>query len=362
MIYLSKGLRKRFPTEGSNIVTIKEVAKQAGVSVSTVSHVINETRFVSDELKTRVLASMDDLGYQPNRIARSLRKKQTNSIGLIISDITNPFFSEIAWSIEYLSYIEKYSLILCCTNGNQEKELFYIRQLSENQVDGIILISPKISASYLSLLEEREIPVVLVDNESPDANIDVIMVDNYHGGKLATEHLISLGHEKIACIAGPFTGNPTYDRVQGYKDTLIAHGITVRDDFILSGNFDVVSGVQCADTLLEKEEKPTAIFACNDMMAMGVIQSAVKHNLRVPDQLSVVGFDDISMAQYIVPPLTTIKQPLHEIGEAAVNSMMEVIKNPNKANKTIVLDVSLIERQSAKKINKKEQIKEKICL
>jgi len=298
---------------------------------------------------------MEDLSYRPNRIARSLRKKKTNSIGLIVSDITNPFFAEIASSIENLTFLEKYSLILCSTNGKYEKETFYINQLSEWRVDGIILISPKISTSYLKILDERNIPVVLVDNESPGGELDVIKVDNYRGGKIAAEHLISLGHKKIACISGPFTDNPSYDRVKGYKDVLIKHGIDVDEDLILAGNFDVISGVQCADVLFEKKEKPTAIFACNDLMAVGVIKSATAHNLRVPEDLSVIGFDDISLAKYTVPPLTTIKQPMHEIGEQALNCMMEIIKNPNKACRTITLNVRLEERQSTKMIIKEKK-------
>ena len=315
---------------------------------------INGTRFVSDELKSSVLSSMEDLSYQPNLIARSLRRKKTNSIGLIISDIVNPFFSEIAWSIEYLSFIEKYSLFLCSTNGNEEKEIFYINQLSEWQVDGIILISPKNCNAYLKILEDRNIPVVLVDNESPGCDVDMIGVDNYRGGLMATEHLISLGHEKIACTTGPFTDNPSYDRVRGYRDALNKHGIEVDEDLLIAGNFDVISGVQAANILLEKGQRPTAIFACNDLMAIGVIQSAAAHNLIVPKDLSVVGFDDITLAKYIVPPLTTVKQPLREIGEQALNSMIEIIKNPNKACRTITLSVRLEERQSTQTI-KREQ-------
>ncbi len=299
---------------------------------------------------------MKDLNYQPNRLARSLRKKQTNFIGLIISDITNPFFAEIAWSIEYLSFLEKYSLILCSTNGEQEKEIFYINQLSEWRVDGIIMISPKISPSYLKILSERNIPVVLVDNESPYCNIDVIKVDNYRGGKIATEHLISLGHKRIACITGPYIENPSYDRVKGYKDALIEHEICMDEELILAGNFDMASGVQCADVLFEKKEKPTAIFACNDLMAVGVIQSAATHNLRVPEDLSVIGFDDITLAKHLVPPLTTIKQPLREIGEQALNCMMEIIEDPNKVCRTITLKVRLEKRESTQRIEK-ENIK-----
>ena len=322
------------------------------MSVSTVSHVINSTRFVSEALRERVLASMDELGYQPNRIARSLRKKETNTIGLVISDITNPFFSEIAWSIEYLTYLEKYSLILCCTNGKEEKETFYINQLSERQADGIILISPKISTNYLKILEERNLPVVLVDNDSPGNGMDVIMVDNFRGGELAAEHLLSLGHTRIACVSGPFMYNPSFDRVKGFQAYLAEHNNKMPDEYIQKGNFDVYSGVDCANTLLELPDPPTAIFACNDMMAMGVIQSAAKHGLQVPEDLSVIGFDDISMAEYYVPPLTTIRQPMHEIGSESLNAMMESINNPNKSYKKITLDVQLIKRDSTKKYNR----------
>jgi len=346
-------LRKRFSQiRRGPIATIKEVAKEAGVSVSTVSHVINNTRFVSDDLKTRVLTSMEELGYQPNHIARSLRKKETDTIGLIISDITNPFFSEIAWSIEYLTYMEQYSLILCCTNGRVEKETFYINQLSERRVDGIILISPKISTDYLKILEDRDIPVVLVDNESPGNRMDVIMADNFQGGRLAAEHLTKLGHEKIACISGPFVDNPSYERVKGFLAVLKEKGLPMHEEYMRKGNFDVYSGVDRGKELVEMEDPPTAIFACNDMMAMGAIQAVVKHGLRVPDDISVVGFDDISMAEYFVPALTTIRQPMHEIGSEALKAMMESINIPDKSHRKITLDVHLIERDSTKQMKR----------
>ena len=219
-------------------------------------------------------------------------------------------------------------------------------------MDGIILISPKISTEYLKILDDREIPVVLVDNESPGNRMDVIMVDNFQGGKLAAEHLIGLGHEKIACIMGPFTDNPSFERVKGYQAAFNEKNISIPADYLRKGNFDVYSGVDCADALLEMADPPTAIFACNDMMAMGAIQSVVKHGLRVPEDISVVGFDDVSMAEYFVPSLTTIRQPMHEIGSEALKAMMESISQPDKSHRRITLDVHLIERDSTTQLKR----------
>ncbi|MDK2981238.1 MAG: LacI family transcriptional regulator [Chloroflexota bacterium] len=338
-------MRKRISSEG-HISTIKEVAEKAGVSVSTVSHVINGTRFVSDDLKNKVLSVMECLDYQPNRIARSLRKKQTNSLGLIVADITNPFYSEIAWSIEYLSYIQNYSVMLCNSDGDPEKEQFYLNQLSQWQVDGIILVSSMIFPTKMISVGDGSLPIILIDHDCPGYDFDTVLIDDFYAGKLATEHLIQLGHQRIACITGSKETIPSYKRVYGYKAALEAAGLEYDPALVVRGDFNIISGVNCTNRLLELENRPTAIFACNDLMAMGVMQSAYVKGLRIPDDLSVVGLDDIYWSKYTVPPLTTIKLPVHQLAEEAVKSFLSRVESPDKASRTVTLEVHLENRAS----------------
>lgn len=216
-------------------------------------------------------------------------------------------------------------------------------------MDGIILITSKVNTSYLKILEDRNIPAVLIDNDLPDCKFDIVKIDNFHGGKMATEYLITLGHIDIACITGPYKENISYRRVEGFKQALRENNLSINDEFIIAGKFDVSSGAQCANILFNMDKIPTAIFACNDQMAVGVIQSAAAHDLNVPDDISVIGFDDINLARYTVPPLTTIGQPLREIGKQAINCILEKIQNPKKNPRVITLNLRLEVRGSTKK-------------
>lgn len=314
--------------------------------MSTVSHVINGTRYVSDELKNRVQSVMECLDYQPNRIARSLRKKQTNSLGLIVADITNPFYSEIAWSIEYLSYTQKYSVMLCNSDGDPEKEQFYLNQLSQWQVDGIILVSSMIFPTRSISVGDGSVPLILIDHNCPGYDFDTVVIDDFYAGRLAAEHLVKLGHKRIACITGSKETIPSYNRVYGYKAVLEENGLEYDPALVLRGDFNIISGMNCANRLLDLENPPTAIFAVNDLMAIGVMQSAFNHGLKIPDDLSVVGLDDIYWSKYTLPPLTTIKLPIHQMAEEAVKCFVNRMENPNKACRMITLEVHLEERSS----------------
>lgn len=307
---------------------------------------INGTRYVSDDLKSKVLSVMECLDYQPNRIARSLRKKQTNSLGLILADITNPFYSEIAWSIEYLSYLRKFSVMLCNSDGDPEKEQFYINQLAQWQVDGIILVSSMISSTRMLPVSDGSIPIILIDHDCPGYDFDTVIIDDYYAGRLATEHLVELGHKRIACITGSKETIPSYKRVYGYRSILEENGLEYDPDLVLRGDFNIISGINCANRLLGMENPPTAVFACNDLMAMGVMQSAFSHGKNVPNDISVVGLDDIYWSKYIVPPLTTIKLPIHQMAEEAVKCFMNRVENPNSACRTVTLEVHLEKRSS----------------
>lgn len=289
---------------------------------------------------------MECLDYQPNRIARSLRKKQTNSLGLIVADITNPFYSEIAWSIEYLGYTQNYSVMLCNSDGDPDKEQFYLNQLTQWQVDGIILVSSTIFPTRNISVGDGSLPVVLIDHDCPGYDFDTVVIDDFYAGRLATEHLVKLGHKRIACISGNRETIPSYKRVYGYKAVLEENGLEFDPDLVLRGDFNIISGLNCTNRLLEMKNPPTAIFAINDLMAMGVLQSAFNHGLKIPQDLSVVGLDDIYWSKYTLPPLTTIKLPIHQMAEEAVKCFLNRVNDPNSSCKRITMEVHLEERSS----------------
>ena len=328
------------------MATIKDVAKLAGVSVATVSHVVNNTRFVSDETKAKVMDAMQELSYKPNAVARSLRRKESKIVGLVLPDNTNPYFAEIAWSIEYASRNLGYSVILCNSDGDVDKEAGYLNVLIEKQVDGVILVAAGDSTANFQKLQEHKIPTVMVDRNSPSVNTDSVQIDNATHGESATSHLIDLGHKKIACITGPRDVTPSFDRVDGYKRSLKLNDIPIRDEYIVKGDFKPHGGYLAACKLLDTDDPPTAIFACNDLMALGAMHAASERNINIPRQLSIVGFDDIYLSTYSNPPLTTIKQPRLEMGEEAVNALVLRMKTPDRSARSILLQAELVVRSS----------------
>lgn len=330
----------------ATISTMRDVAERAHVSVTTVSHVINGTRPVSEELRQRVLQTMRELGYQPNRLARSLRRGQTHTIGMIIPDATNPFFAEVARGVEDTSFEQGYSVILCNSDGNLDKELLYTNVLVEKQVDGILFVAAGMSTERILELQKRNIPLVLIDRDLPDAAVDSVLTDNAQGGRLATQHLIELGHERIGCVTGPSDLTPSADRVIGYREALRQNNLAVDETCIVKGDFQSASGYAAGCQLLDLERPPTAVFACNDLMALGVISAALQCGLRVPEDFSVVGFDDVRLAAFANPPLTTIAQPKHEIGVVAVTLLLERMRKPEMEARRQVLDTQLLTRGS----------------
>ncbi len=325
---------------------MRDVAERAGVSVTSVSHVINETRPVSYELRERVLAAMEELGYQPNRLARSLRSGKTQIIGTIVPDSADPFFAEVARGIEDTAFENGYSLILCNSDRNLGKEAFYTNVLVEKQVDGILFLAAGVSTERILDLQQRGMPVVVVDRELPAANVDSVVTDNAGGGWAATRHLIDLGHQCIGHIAGPSDLRLSEYRSTGYCKALEEAGIAADGNQIVRGAFDFESGYRAACQLLANDKRPTAIFACNDIMAIGAICAAAELDLRVPEDLSVVGYDDIPLASYSNPPLTTVAQPIYDMGVMAASMLLERLHDPGGTARQLVLDVELQIRRS----------------
>jgi LacI family transcriptional regulator len=325
---------------------MRDVAERAGVSVTSVSHVINETRPVSDELRQRVLAAMDELGYQPNRLARSLRRGQTHTIGMIIPDSANPFFAEMARGVEDTSFRSGYNVILCNSDGDLNKERLYTSVLVEKRVDGILFIAAGLSTNGILDLRAQKTPLVVVDRDLPDAAVDSVLTDNARGGWLATRHLIDLGHRRIACITGPSDVTPSAERVTGYRQALEAEGIPANGNLIVRGDFQYESAYRAAIQLLQIEDPPTAFFACNDLMAVAVMSAALELGQQVPDDLSVVGYDDVRLAAFANPPLTTIAQPKYEMGVVAATMLLERIRDPQAPVQRRVFESSLVMRKS----------------
>jgi LacI family transcriptional regulator len=332
------------------IVTMRDVAEHAGVSVTTVSHVVNNTRTVNPDTRSRVEEAMRVLGYQPNVVARSLRMGKTHTIGIILPDSANPYFAEVVRGIEDTSFSHGYSVILCNSDNDLEKERLYTNVLLEKQVAGIIFVAAGLSGENIHHLQDRGIPLVLVDRRVPDVEADYVLTDNQGGGRLATRHLIDRGHRAIACIAGPEGVKLSSDRIAGYRQALDDAGIAIQPQLILEGDFQYQSGYNAAQGLFGNQSAPTAIFACNDLMAIGVYRFAHEKGLRIPEQLSIVGFDDIRLAAYSQPPLTTIRQSKHTMGSSAAKLLLERMTQRDLAPRLEVLETQLIIRQSTAQI------------
>lgn len=328
------------------MTTIREVAERAGVSLTTVSHVINNTRFVSEEKKLRVQEAMQELNYRPNALARSLRSGKTHTLGLILPDSSNPFFADIGRSLEATAFDLGFSVILCNTEGDPSREEFYVDVLSKKQVDGMIFVATGDQANSLNLLLEENIPVVVVDRCFPEIEVDTVITDNRLGGQLATQHLIELGHKRIACITGPSNLTPSAERVTGYQEAVEEAGIALDPALIMQGDYHPKSGQNVTSAMLKLKNPPSAIFACNDLMAIGAMRAVVAAGLRVPEDISIIGFDDIELARYSTPPLTTIAQPILEIGSEAARLMVDRIKDEKLLPQQIVLPTRLVLRES----------------
>jgi LacI family transcriptional regulator len=331
------------------VVTIREVAEAAKVSISTVSHVINETRYVTPETRARVEAAIKDLNYQHNRLASSLRNQKTQTIGVLLPNNANPFFAEILAGIETTFYSAGYNFIMGNANDDPDRELSYLRVLLSRQVDGVLLVSTGAYEAALDLLAQQNVPVVMIDRTT-SADVDVIGTDNASGGELATEYLIGLGHQRIACVTGPSFLTPSSERVVGYKRAMADAGLPVDKNWIIPGDFHAESGYQATQELLRLDTSLTAVFACNDLMALGVLCALHEAGLRVPQDISVVGYDDIVMASYSVPRLTTIAQPSQSLGQLAAERLVERLQNPDTASRQDVLPVYLVERSSCRNV------------
>ena len=326
--------------------TIKDVADLAGVSVTTVSHALNQTRYVNHELVRRVQNAIKSLGYRPNALARGLRRKETRIFGVVMPDNSNPYFAELARSIEDACFEKGYSVILCNSDENPVKEQAYLSLLVEKQVDGIVFVASENDCSALRIVRDRDIPVVVLDRELKDVPYDSIVVDNRQGGRQATSHLIAGGHRRIGCICGPQHLTSAKERLQGYRDAISDARLPHDPRLIHAGNFHIGTGYTAMEKLLGLSDPITAVFASNDLMAIGALRAIAALTLRVPDDISIVGFDDVSFAMYTEPPLTTITQPLGEIGKLATELLLGRVSGDHRGPRRYCLATGLVVRAS----------------
>lgn len=332
------------------MATMKEVAAEAGVSLGTVSNVLNNHPSVTEENRKKVLEAVQRLKYRPNITARTLKTKASKSLGLLIPDITNPFYPEVARGAEDVAKRYGYSLFLCNNDRSIEKEREYINILIEKNVDGMILVKPSISSDEIQEIR-KQCAVVLVDMY--DAEIpgcDIINVDDRGGTLKAMDLLYESGHRRIAFISGLLESKSSRCRQEAYVEFLTRRHIPVDERLIKRGSYDWFSGYKCTTELLRGVDPPTAIFAANDLMALGAMKAARERQLVIPHQLSLVGFDDVDMASLCTPQLTTVRQPKYELGtmgaEALVEQMLAIEKKAAHQPETVVLDTDLIIRES----------------
>ena len=323
------------------MTTIRDVAKHAGVSVATISRVLNSNGYVNEETKKRVLRSIDELKYKPNAVARSLFKKQSKTIGLIVPDITNPFFPELARAVEDVTNSEGYTVMLCNSDENSEKELEYLDIFSQKYVDGAIIVSNTLQAKQI---EQLNMPIVVIDRPI-HANIPSVVVKNQEGARVATEHLKDIGCKVIAHIRGPENVINAGLRYRGYLD--IVKGATwFHESLVVNGNYAKKTATAVTKQLLLDFPEVDGIFAGNDLMALGAIKAAEQMGRKVPEDLAIIGFDGIDLCEITSPELTTMAQPIYEMGTTAAKKVLSLLEGKRLDQNEHVFEVSLIKRQS----------------
>ncbi|WP_318471494.1 substrate-binding domain-containing protein [Photobacterium leiognathi] len=334
------------------MATMKDVAKLAGVSTSTVSHVINKTRFVSEEISERVNKAAKELNYYaPSALARSFKVNRTKTIGMLVTTSTNPFFGEVVKGVERSCYQQGYSLILCNTEGDHQRMHESINILLQKRVDGLILMCATLEGEHFDIFEHyADIPVVVMDWGPMQFTSDKIQDNSLRGGYMAAKYLIDAGHSEIGCITGPLDRIQAEMRYNGYLQAMDEAGFSVKPSWVVEADFECEGGYNAFSQLHANGTLPSALVVANDMMAMGVINAANEVGIQIPEQLSIIGYDDIHIAKFMSPSLTTIHQPKYRLGQAAVETLLTRLDEPETAPRIIELEPTLVERNSVKSL------------
>jgi len=327
-------------------ITIVEVAAEAGVSFGTVSRVINNDVHVKAETRESVLNAMRKLGYVANRQARGLAGGKSNLIGVLVPDLGTGYIGEIIRGIDAELGGSGLDLILYTTHRAAVKEANYVANLAQGLIDGLLIVLPRNPADYTGTLARRKFPFVLIDHQGTGENCTAVGATNWQGAYNATEYLLKLGHNRIGFITGSLDLGAAIERLDGYKAALRIHHIPVDAELIFEGTFHQPDGYTGACYLLDLDTPPTAIFASNDVMAMAVMDAARDKGLRIPEDLSIIGFDDIPQASMVRPALTTVRQPLEQMGRVATQMLLDIVKDVNNRATRIQLPTELILRDT----------------
>ncbi len=328
--------------------SLNDVAKLSGYSIATVSRVINGSDKVTPSTRESVEKAMESLGYLPSRVARRLRQKGglRHLLGVILPNIQNPINAEIARGIEDIAYANRFAVILCNSDDKYEKEKFYLDVMRAESVDGVIL--PPNQESNAAVLEviEKGMPVVLVDRAIRGVQVDTVEVDNVIGAKAAIDHLIQLGHTRIAMIAGPGSISNSRQRKRGFEKAFKEANLPIDPELVRTGDYTQSTGRALAEELLDLTSPPTAVFASNNFMAVGALEAIHKRNLRIPEDVALIGFDDFPWAESLDPPLSVVKQPAYEVGQTAAQLLLDRLSNPDLPISKLRLSPELILRKS----------------
>ncbi len=329
------------------MVTIRDVAKLAGVAPITVSRVMNDSSEVSAATRERVKKAIEELHYLPNTLAKSLRSKQTHTIALVVSDITNPFWTTIARGVDDMATRNGFHVILGNTDESPEKEANYINILLQRRVDGIIIAPTTNDKKRLAVLKRQKVPCVLIDRQVDGFKSDVVHSNTCEGAHRLTQHLLNLGHRRIAIVTGPASVSTAEDRVRGYSQAMRECGVPDQEQTIERSNYKQDGGYASVRTLLNREPRPTAIIAANNFMAIGALQAIIQAGLRVPEDIALACFDDIPHLSTIYPFLTVVDQPAYEMGATSAQLLIDrLTAHKHRKVREVVLETELIIRKS----------------
>ncbi|SDB94071.1 transcriptional regulator, LacI family [Pelagirhabdus alkalitolerans] len=329
-------------------VTIYDVAREANVSMATVSRVVNGNPNVKPATRKKVLNTIEELGYRPNAVARGLASKKTTTVGVIIPDISSIFFSELARGIDDIANMYKYNIILSNSDQNVDKEINLINTMLEKQVDGIVFMGGRITDEHIQQFKTSPVPIALAATVDPKETTPSVNIDYEKAGYEATELLIENGHKHPAFVTGVEETPANELKYQGYKRALESNQQTVNDEVVIRGDLTYTSGIEAVEQLLQHKEHPTAIFVASDEMALGVIHGIQDKGLRVPEDIEVVGFDNTRLATMVRPTLSTVVQPMYDIGAVAMRLLTKYMNKEEVTDSNVILPHQIIERNSTK--------------
>jgi DNA-binding LacI/PurR family transcriptional regulator len=326
--------------------TIRDVARRAGVSVSTVSRVLNHRPHVNSDLTERVLLAIDELNYRPSRVAQRLRATHSKLVGVIFSDISNPFYIHVLRGIEHVLSLSGSSVLIGNADANTDRETSFIRLMQTEDVAGLIIAPTREDSPALADAIEEGLAVVVIDRQMRNTDVDTVLVDNFQGSLEAIHHLIQLGHTRIGMVSGPLHLTTGRERYGGYLQAMTDAGLRVDSSLTCFGDYRQSSGYELAQQLINLPDPPTAMFVANNQMTIGALNAIHEAGRNIPSDIAVVGFDDLSWAISLNPPLTTVAQPTFEIGVHAARLLLERIADPLRPAHTVVLETELIVRAS----------------